>query len=98
MQYYTICKPLTLIINQSITIEIFPEYLKIIKANLIYDKGESDVINKFRPFESSLLIVSMDATIEGIYPLARGGGGNWPIPPWVLPHITNKYIMNIVLI
>ena len=44
-----ICKPLTLIINQSLTTGIFPNAFKTSKVKLIYKKGDIADLNNYRP-------------------------------------------------
>ena len=44
-----ICKPLTLIINQSLTTGIFPNAFKTSKAKPIYKKGDIADLNNYRP-------------------------------------------------
>ena len=44
-----ICKPLTLIINQSLTIGIFPNAFKTSKVKPIYKKGDIADLNNYRP-------------------------------------------------
>ena len=54
-----ISKPLTRIINQMITTEIFPESLKIAKIIPIYKKGEPTDLSNYRPIYL-LLTISKD--------------------------------------
>ena len=44
-----ICKPLTLIINQSLTTGIFPNAFKTSKVKPIYKKGDIADLNNYRP-------------------------------------------------
>ena len=44
-----ICKPLTLIINQSLTTGIFPNAFKTSKVKSIYKKGDIADLNNYRP-------------------------------------------------
>ena len=44
-----ICKPLTLIINQSLTTGIFPNAFKTSKVKPIYKKGDITDLNNYRP-------------------------------------------------
>ena len=44
-----ICECLTLIINQSITTDIFPDQLKVAKIVPIFKKNDQSVIKNYRP-------------------------------------------------
>lgn len=46
---HEICKPLTIIINQSLLTGIFPDALKISKVKPIYKKGDESSLNNYRP-------------------------------------------------
>lgn len=46
---FEIIHPLTLIINQSIQTGIFPDALKIAKVKPLYKKGDSSLLNNYRP-------------------------------------------------
>ena len=46
-------KPLTTIINQSLHIDIFPDKLKIAKVNPLFKKGDSTLIENYRPITLS---------------------------------------------
>ena len=48
-KYHKICECLTLIINQSITAEIFPENLKIAEVIPTYKKDDQCQIKNYRP-------------------------------------------------
>ena len=44
-----ICKPLTLIINQSLSTGIFPDSLKVAKVIPLYKKGDKAILGNYRP-------------------------------------------------
>ena len=44
-----VCKPLTLIINQTLTSGIFPDTLKIAKIILLFKKGDKTLLENYRP-------------------------------------------------
>ena len=44
-----ILKPLTLIINQMLNTDIFPDYLKIAKLVPLYKKGDDGLFTSYRP-------------------------------------------------
>ena len=44
-----ICKPITLIINQSLVTGIFPNKLKIAKVIPLYKKGDDSIFDNYRP-------------------------------------------------
>ena len=44
-----ICKPLTLIINQSLSTGIFPDSLKVSKVIPLYKKGDKAILGNYRP-------------------------------------------------
>ena len=46
---HDICKPITLIINQSLYTGIFPNKLKLAKVILIYKKGDNTKLDNYRP-------------------------------------------------
>ena len=46
---YDICKPITLIINQSLYTGIFPNKLKLAEVILIYKKGDNTKLDNYRP-------------------------------------------------
>ena len=45
----SICRPLALIINQSLSSGIFPDKLKLAKVIPIYKKGDSSLYDNYRP-------------------------------------------------
>ena len=53
----TIIKPLTLLINQVFNTGIFPERLKLAKVTPVFKKGDSNLINNYRPI-SLLPVIS----------------------------------------
>ena len=55
-----ICKPVTLIINQSITTGIFPNAFKTSKVKPIYKKGDIADLNNYRP-------ISLLSTISNFF-------------------------------
>ena len=58
-----ICQVLTLIINQSFMSGIFPDQLKVAKVLPLYKKGESDLINNYRPIS---ILSSLSKVFERI--------------------------------
>ena len=44
-----VCKPLTLIINQTLTSGIFPDTLKIPKIIPLFKKGDKTLLENYRP-------------------------------------------------
>ena len=48
-----ICKPLTLIINQTLTSGIFPDTLKIAKIIPLFKKGDKTLLENYRPVVST---------------------------------------------
>ena len=46
---FEICKPLTLIINQTLSTGIFPDTLKIAKVIPLYKKGDKALLENYRP-------------------------------------------------
>ena len=46
---FDICKPLTLIINQTLSTGIFPDTLKIAKVIPLYKKGDKALLENYRP-------------------------------------------------
>ena len=44
-----VCKPLTLIINQTLTSGIFPDTLKIAKIIPLFKKGDKTLLENYRP-------------------------------------------------
>ena len=44
-----VCKPLTLIINQTLTSGIFPDTLKIVKIIPLFKKGDKTLLENYRP-------------------------------------------------
>ncbi len=63
-------KPLTLIVEQSLSSGIFPNKLKIAKVITIFKKDDAHLLNNYRP-------ISMLPTISKVFLKSCSGTINW---------------------